>query len=159
MAQRSLHIKGLNSLIAHFDRASGGLVDKELMGEIGTYLANAILGRTAVGEDAKGNPFEPYSPKYALFRQKTGYPTNVVDLFYSGSMLSSLTHEAFEKRVELFFMNTHGVGRDGKQRKASNAEIAFHLNEKREFFAVSSEEEEQIFQMVQNHIQEILAGD
>ena len=154
MALSSLRIEGLNRLLARFDRASGGLVDEELMGEIGTFLVYSILDRTSKGEDVEGEPFEPYSPKYKLFREKSGRRTDIVNLFFHGSMLSSLTHEAFRNRVELFFMNT-----SGKDSNVSNPEKAFFLNKDREFFAVSREEEETIREMIQNHIREIMAGE
>ena len=154
MAQSSIRIEGLNRLLARFDRASGGLIDKELMGEIGIFLVYSILDRTSKGEDVEGKPFEPYSPKYKLFREKSGRVTNIVNLFFHGSMLSSLTHEAFRNRVELFFMNT-----SGKDSNVSNPEKAFFLNKDREFFAVSREEEETIREMIQNHIREIMAGE
>jgi len=154
MALSSLRIEGLNRLLARFDRASGGLVDEELMGEIGTFLVYSILDRTSKGEDVEGKPFEPYSPKYKLFREKSGRRTDIVNLFFHGSMLSSLTHEAFRNRVELFFMNT-----SGKDSNVSNPEKAFFLNKDREFFAVSREEEETIREMIQNHIREIMAGE
>ena len=154
MVQNSLRIEGLNRLLARFDRVSGGLVDKELMGEIGIFLAHSILDRTSKGEDVEGKPFEPYSPKYKLFREKSGRRSDIVNLFFHGSMLSSLTHEAFRDRVELFFMNTSGKGS-----KVSNPEKAFFLNKDREFFAVSREEEEKIREMIQNYIREKMAGE
>ena len=159
MAQSSIRIEGLNRLLARFDRASGGLIDKELMGEIGIFLVYSILDRTSKGEDVEGKPFEPYSPKYKLFREKSGRVTNIVNLFFHGSMLSSLTHEAFRNRVELFFMNTSGKTPSGKSSNVSNPEKAFFLNKNREFFAVSRDEEETIREMIQNHVREIMAGE
>lgn len=159
MARSTLRIEGLNRLLARFDRASGGLVDEELMGEIGLFLVYSILDRTGKGEDVEGNPFEPYSPKYKLFREKSGRRTDIVNLIFYGSMLSSMTHKATRDKVEIFFMNTYGKTPSGKSSKVSNPAKAFFLNQDREFFAVSESEEEHIREMIQNHIRERMAGE
>ena len=159
MARSGLRIEGLNRLLARFDKVSGGLVDEELMGNIGLYLTHSILDRTGKGEDVEGNPFEPYSPRYKLFREKTGHRTDIVNLYFHGSMLSALTYEAFRSKVEIFFMNTTGKTPSGKQSKVTNPEKAFFLNQKREFFGISEEEEDKIREMVQSHIRKKTAGE
>jgi len=144
----AIRIEGLNRLIAQVKRIAGGITDEALMDEIGMFIIHSILQRTGKGEDVEGKLFEPYSPKYKLFRMKTGHKHNIVNLFYSGSMLSAMTHTAFNDRVEVFFMNTYGRTPKGKDSKVSNPQKAFFLNEKREFFAISSEEENSIWQMI-----------
>ena len=159
MARRSsLRIEGINRLIAQIERVSGNVVNEELMDEIGFFLSTSILQRNIKGEDVEGRPFEPYSPKYKLFRMKHNHPANIVNLFFSGSMASALTHTAFRDRVEVYFMPTYGRTPSGKSSNVTNAQKAFFLNEKREFFAVSEEEQIVILRMVQEHLTGLLEG-
>ncbi|KKM85177.1 hypothetical protein LCGC14_1291740, partial [marine sediment metagenome] len=67
--------------------------NRRLMGEIGLFIRTEILTRTADGKDVDGDPFEPYSAPYAKWREKEGWPTADVDLFFTGSMLSALTYD------------------------------------------------------------------
>ena len=159
MAQTSsLRIEGLNRILANLEATAGNIVNEELMDEIGFFLSQAILDRNIKGVDIEGLPFEPYSPKYTLFRIEHGREVNIVNLFFHGSMASSLTHTAFRDKVEVFFMNTFGKTPSGKSSTVSNSQKAFFLNEKREFFGISSEEEGTIWEMIQNHLRNILAG-
>ena len=156
MAQSSsLRIEGLNRLLAQVGRIAGNVVNKELMGDIGSFIAYSILKRTGKGKDVEGKNFEPYSPKYKLFRMKTGHPHNIVNLFYSGSMLSSLTHTAFDDKVEVYFMNTYGKAPSGRESNVSNPQKAFFLNEKREFFGINADEENDIWEMIQVHLRRL----
>ena len=152
----SIRVEGLNRLIAQVNRVAGNIANEQLMGEIGAFIEFSILQRTAKGEDVEGKRFEPYSPKYKLFRRKTGHKYNIVNLFYSGSMLSALTHTAFKDRVEVYFMNTYGKTPRGKPSTVSNPQKAFFLNEKREFFAISADEENAIWEMIQAHLRRLL---
>jgi len=152
MAPPSVDIKGLDIITGKFGRLLLGLVDsRDLMGEIGTYLTGSILMRTSEGKDVDGVPFEPYSTSYRRTREKKGLPSDMVDLFFSGQMLSSLTYEETKDQVKLFFMNT--PRKDGK---ASNPEIAYYNNEIREFFGVSSEEHKEVVKMVEDYIENII---
>jgi len=158
-SKSSLRIEGLNRLIAQVERTAGNIVNEELMNEIGFFLSASILQRNAEGVDVEERRFEPYSPKYKLFRLKHNHPVNIVNLFFSGSMASSLTHTAFRDRVEVYFMPTYGKTPSGKPSKVSNPEKAFFLNEKREFFGVSAEEENTIWEMIQEHLRRLLNED
>lgn len=154
MARKETHIfiEGLDRIIGLINGLAVESVSGDLLDEIGFYLTQAILKRTALGLGSDGKLFEPYSPKYRLFRLKKGHPVNVVSLFFSGSMLSALTHEVFNDRVELYFMPTYGRAPSGGTSKVSNPEKAFFLNERRNFFAVSEEERAIVNGMVQMHL-------
>lgn len=158
MARNSIKIEGVNRLIAQIEQISGNVINEGLVNDIGIYLTASILQRNIEGIDADGRTFEPYSPKYKLFRMKHDHPHNIVNLFFSGSMASALTHTAFRDRVEVYFMPTYGKTPDGRDSKVTNAQKAFFLNEKREFFAVSKEEEIAILQMIQDHLIGLLEG-
>lgn len=116
------------------------------MSEIGMFLQSRIKIRTSKGKDVDGTPFEPYNPAYALFRQKKGHPTDKVTLFFTGSMMSSMTYDATNSKVRLFFMNTED------KTEAKNPKKAFFLNEKREFFAMSREDIIGVMEIVQDFI-------
>lgn len=159
MAQSAFRIEGLNRLLYRIRQQSGNVVNKELMSEIGHYVVNEILDRTAKGKDVDGNDFEPYSPKYRLFRIKHGRQTDKVNLFWHGTMTSALTHTAFKEKVKIFFMKTYGKDPYGKASKVSSPEKAFFLNQKREFFALSEEDYNAIREMINEHLNRLLNGE
>lgn len=152
MPREVIEIRGLHDLIARLDRASLELLNSQLMGEIGTYIIFAIQRRTGEGKDVEGRNFEPYSPRYKLFRQRTGHPVDKVNLFYSGSMMSSMTMDQIDDKVRVFFMNT--TDRSG----ASNPMKAYFLNKDRRFFAVSAKEQNKILEMVRENAERLLGG-
>lgn len=147
-----IEIRGLDDLIERLDRASIDMLNSQLMGEIGTYIIFAIERRTAKGKDVEGRNFEPYSPRYKLFRQRTGHPVDKVNLFYSGSMMSSMTMDQTDSQVRVFFMNTQD--RSG----TSNPLKAYFLNKDRRFFAISVEEQRKIVQMIRANAERLLGG-
>ena len=115
---------------------------KQLMGEVGMFVMTRIKERTAKGVDVGGSSFKPYSAQYAFFRESKGRPTDKVDLFFTGSMMSAMTPDASESRVRVFFLPTQD--RSG----SSNPAKAFYLNQKREFFALSPQDKREIGTLV-----------
>lgn len=163
---RSVDIKGLDIITKEWGRAILKLADTSgLMNEIGNFLTFSLLDRTSKGEDVEGIPFDDYSFSYEKLREAKMLPTEV-DLFFTGQMLSSLTYEATKEQVKLFFMDTPRRASDGSRKtdrvfgkgsgKHSNAEIAYYVNEIREFFDISSEEMVEITNMVEDFISDIL---
>lgn len=126
-----------------------------LMGEIGEFLKFRIKERTAAGKDVSGSFFKPYSNKYAFFRRKHGRPTDKVDLNFFGGMMGAMTQEATETRVRVFFMPT--ITRSATKSKANNAEKAFYLQQKREFFSMSPEDQKEIGSLVLDALQEAMS--
>lgn len=168
----SVDIRNLDIITKKWGSGPGSILFKladtsDLMGEIGTFLNFSILKRTAepINEDVHGVPFEPYSTSYERLREAKELPTNV-DLFFTGQMLEKLTYEQTKTQVRLFFMdsprrasdhsmktkNVYGEGGD----KLSNAEVAFYVNEIREFFGISAEERKMIVGMVEDFIADII---
>lgn len=148
----TVKIQGLDALIARFGHTEENLFSRNLMSEIGIFAMFSIKRRTAEGRNVRGQFFKAYSPKYKLFREKAGHPTGKVTLFFTGSMMASMTHSATEMEAEVFFQNTSD--RSG----VSNPLKAFALNEERRFFALSKKEQDQIAEMVGDHINDLLAG-
>jgi hypothetical protein len=154
-AKFSISITGAKRLSAKMRRLQAGvptgIFSKMLMTEIGLYIMTRIKVRTAKGVDAKGKPFKPYSAGYKLFREKHQHPSNIVNLTFTGSMLNSMTFDADNMKVDVFFQNTQsapGAARD--------SEKAFYLQKDRRFFALSVEDTKQIESIIRKEIRRIL---
>jgi len=146
-----------SKVLARLKKLAEGLEGApKLMGEIGSFLVASMLKRTSQGLDVEGIPFDAYSVPYAKFRESIDLPTDKVDLFFTGQMLEKLTYEETGKQVKLFFTNTPRRGYKGGKEKVSNSELAFYNNETREFFAISSEEEKTILEMVEDYVRDLL---
>lgn len=153
MPRDVIEIRGLNELIARLDDVSQNVFERRLMAEIGEYIIFRIEKHTAQGKDVEGRNFEPYSPRYKLFRRKTGHPVDKVNLFYSGSMMSSMTRTETDNESKVFFMPT--TDRSG----ASNPLKAYALNKDRRFFAIGVVEQQKIIDMVREHAEQLLLGE
>lgn len=155
-------ITGTAEVTMKFERLRKGIQNAEpLMGEIGSFLVDDILIRTAKGRDVEGLPFKPYSESYKRVRDDRDLPTDRVDLFFTGQMTSALTYEEAKTQVRLFFMNTPRRGTPKKgggfsHSSASNAEVAFYNNEVRKFFAISPEERKYIKRLVKEYFENLL---
>lgn len=79
---------------------------KAVWAEIFSFLRKVILVRTARGVDADEHKFADYHPGYKLFRQAFGRPTSKVDLFFSGTMLSSIDYDVTETGGRMYFLPT-----------------------------------------------------
>jgi hypothetical protein len=158
MAQSAtIRFEGLDELLALIRALSRrNVISNSLLSEIGLYIESSILLRTAAGKDANGKFFEPYSPKYRLFRSEQGRPINRVDVNFFGTMLSSLTHTVFDDRVEVFFMRTYGKDARGKSSDVSSPEKAYFLNKQRKFFALGKKDRAVIGKMIRAEIRKII---
>lgn len=119
--------------------------DRQLISEILSYQNFKIKDRTQKGKDSEGDYFKPYSRSYKKFREKTGRQTRRVDLNFSGRMLAGMVNRTVS-------------GREGHIYFASpeDAKKAAYNQKTRNFFSVSKEEQEEITDMVANHIDELL---
>ena len=150
MPRDVIEIRGLNDLVARLEDVSQNVFDRQLMAEIGEYIIFRIEKHTGEGKDVEGRNFDPYSPRYKLFRRKTGHPVDKVNLFYSGSMMSSMTRTETVNESKVFFMPT--TDRSG----VSNPLKAYALNKKRRFFAIGVMEQRKILDMVREHAEQLL---
>lgn len=151
-AKVSIDIRGIKSLENVLERLGGGISTTRLMKEVATFLMTRIKLRTAGGKDADGSTFIPYSPSYALFRRKKGHPTNKVSLFFTGSMMSSMSYKATSKTAKLYFLNTKD------KFGGSNPIKVAGLNKKREFFALSDSDKTKVENIVQEEIDRLMRG-
>lgn len=124
--------------------------DRSLFVEVGEFMRFRIQARTAEGKDVDGKDFEPYSDAYKAYRTKTGHPSDKVNLFFTGSMLSSMDFEVSRKRVDLFFQNTSDP--DG----VSNPMKAFFLNENRTFFSLSDDDVKGIMAIINRYYEKLI---
>ena len=172
----TIAIRGLDRLIKRFDRAQRHFLTKDLMSEIANFLIAKIQLRTSQGVDVDGAPFTPYSPGWEKFRQKTGHPTDKVNLFFHGTMMSSMTFSATKDSARIYFLPTVGKpytykasGRTRRgtrvertrqrKQKINSAQKAYFLNEDRRFFAISASEQQQILDMVSEHLGSLIFED
>lgn len=145
-----LVLTGIYGIKGRLKKIEKTIFAKQMMGDLGMFLMNAIKTRTIAGDDVHGISFKPYNPLYAKERQKAGYQTNHVDLTRTGSMLAAMNEDATSKQVEISFMNTNDP--DG----GNNPSKAFFLNEDREFFAISELETKQIMLIVDKYYHKIM---
>jgi hypothetical protein len=151
MPVNPIEIRGLTGLIQRFGQAEENVFSKSLMSEIATRVIFWIQRRTSSGVDATGRRFKPYTPQYKLFREKRGRSGDTVNLFFTGSMMSSMTFSATDRESKVFFQST--TDRSG----TSNPLKAFALNKDRLFFALSTQEQEEINEMVSEHMAGLLS--
>jgi len=101
------------------------------------YVKSQILKRTSEGIDADYKRFKPYSPSWKYVRKKLGYPISKVDLFFSGTMLSSITWMADKNQATVFFRpTTDRRGRTSSEKAYYNQ----HGRQPRRFFAMSEKD-------------------
>ena len=122
-----------------------------MFGQIGSLLVANIKVRTGEGKDVDGNAFEPYVPSYAAYRKEQGRPTSPVDLFFTGTMLNSLTYEFDRNRVRAFFMPVQDKFGTPSPIKA------YSLNIKRRFFGFSKKDVQDIREIAQQYIRGLIA--
>jgi hypothetical protein len=152
MPQEGIRIQGLNRLIDRFTTMGRDVVTEALLGDIASYVIASIQARTSKGIDVEGSAFAPYTPAYRAFRERAGRPVNKVNLFFTGTMMNSMTFDASRSEVEIFFSNTTDPNDVASPLKA------FALNESRRFFAVSRDEQDEIEDIIREHLNELLRG-
>jgi hypothetical protein len=151
-ARTTIDVLGLNRVKAKVKTLADAVTspDKALLVEIGEFMRFSIQKRTAEGKDVSGKKFESYTPEYAAFRDITGHPSEKVNLFFTGSMMSSMDFDTDRGKVELFFQNTNDPS------GTSNPLKAFFLNEKRTFFSLSEDDVRSISNMVEKYYNKII---
>lgn len=122
---------------------------RNMMGEIALYVMDRIKTRTLRGEDVNGYDFDPYSPGYKKWRQKSGYKTAPVDLTLTGHMLSAMTETHDANSAKIFFMDTKGS--DGE----SAPDKAFWNQEDRNFFGINDEDIKGIMKIVTDYYEKV----
>ena len=142
-----VEIRNLNLLARHLNDLSRRAGHKRIKNKMANFLMTKIKERTLKGYDVHGDAFEEYSPKYELFRQKKGLPTYIVDLFFTGSMMASMTYEVGESSIRLFFQPTKD--KTGE----SNPAKAYWLHQDREFFSLSFDEISEMTRIYEAYIE------
>lgn len=153
MASTEITLRGyeeVKRLLERLERT--GISNIPLFSEIGLFLISKIKLRTAEGVDAEGQRFKPYSTRHAAKRASIGLPIDHVDLFFTGSMLSSMLPMAEQDKVRVYFAPTQD--RFG----GFNPAKAFFINEDqdREFFAISEKEADQVIDIAARKMEAML---
>lgn len=148
MADVEVRVIGLEKAQKEIGQIPERVFSYETLTEIGLFFTSAIKMRTAEGKDVDGRPFKPYSAKYSVFREKAGYGTDKVDLFFTGAMMGAMQSEALvsQKAVRLFFLDT--TDKSG----ARNPVKAAGLNKDRRFFDVSADEIQQAIEIIKRKV-------
>jgi hypothetical protein len=156
MADKVVEIRGAAELVLKLDDIAMALVkNSKLMGQLGNFVNTSIKARTSAGMSAEGAPFTPYSPTYAIWRKKEGYPTSKVDLTLTGGMFNALTYKAENDTVTSFFMDTP----DKRNPKVRNPAKAFYNQQMRNFFSISADEVKKVEQMIKQYVDRHLRSD
>lgn len=150
----TIQVIGLDGLGRKFKSMADAVTSRSNMEKIGNYFVVKIKQRTSEGVDVDGRAFKPYSQKYSFFRQQRGLPTAKVDLFFTGSMLNSLTYNANISGQEVRIFFAPGTDRRGQ----SNPAKAFYLQQKRKFFGISAEDEKAAVEIYKKGITEAIRG-
>lgn len=149
----TVNIIGMRDVLRRFSLLRHEIASPAIMEELGLFFIAKIEIRTAEGKDVDGSAFEPYSESYRLYREAAGHSGSKVNLFFTGSLMSSLTYEVKgNDTVRLFFQNT--ADPSGTRNPAK----AFYINEgtenmpQRRFFAISDQERLEAIQIIERHI-------
>lgn len=155
MAEGRIEITGDVELTAKLDDINLALRhNKKLMGLIGQYVEDRVKVSTAMHKDAEGTIFKEYSKPYKKVREKAGLPFGNVDLFWTGSMLSSLTNVPQDNIVRLYFMDT--TDKFGMRNPKKAYFIQTRPNKERKFFAISMKDVAAIEKIVQTYVNKYL---
>lgn len=154
-----VRVTGLKPLAKIFAALIQDMSTKRVMSRIGNFVMNEIKSRTSEGLDVDLNPFKAYTTGHRKTRAAKGLPTNIVDLFFHGTMMNAMTFEAADDQVRLFFQPTVGKDARGKLSDIRSPAKAYYLNEKREFFALSDKDMDGVRDVAIREIDRLLEGD
>lgn len=151
MPAGEVKIKGAIDLSYKLNRQASIIArNVKLMALIGAFMKKTILARTAKGLDVRGKRFKAYSPSYRMIREKAGLSSSIVNLFFTGSMLSALTYTVKPGSALLYV-------RDTKDKKGiSNYLKAEYNQETREFMGINKKESMQIQALVHAYVAKTL---
>lgn len=106
MARRDVTVK-----LPTLDRIVPPGSRQALLEKIANFQIGRIKRRTAAGLDVNGNPFAPYSARYAEQRRKSGRETDRVQLRLTSGMMDSITVvSASAQRAVLGFKGASAAG-------------------------------------------------
>ncbi len=147
----SVRVRGIDGLKARFSEIKENLITAQLLADLAGEARSAILKRTAQSMDYKGKPFKDYSRRWKAERRKRGKQTSRVDLNFTGRMLGDvLTRiDPANGRAVVSF---GGSGIGGRLAYYHNVSGAGSSRVRREFFALSEEDRENLKKMLEEHI-------
>ena len=145
--------KGGKELNIHLGYLSQNFIRKKLLNEIGAFVNMTVKERTI---DYNMNVYEDTMPDYSEYwarvRDNKGLQTDAVDLFFTGSMFAALTHKTDQDSVTSYFLPTKD--KEGM----SNPEKAFYLDESFEFFGLNANDQDDIVNLVDDHVKKVMRG-
>ncbi len=147
----SVRMRGIDGLEARCFGIKTNLITAQLLADLAEEARSAILRRTARGLDYKGMPFKSYSRRWMAERRKRGKQTSRVDLNFTGRMLSDvLTRiDPANGRAVVSF---GGSGTGSRLAYYHHVSGAGSSRVRREFFALSEGDVENLKKMLEEHI-------
>ena len=155
-------VNNIKPLIQRLGLVQSAFRSESLWAKVGAFLKSQILARTARGVDAEEQAFTPYSESHAMFRRERGRPVGKVNLFWSGTMLSSMDYAPTSSGVRLYFLPTEAPSirpkKTGGKPKISPPSplkayfLQHHDTTPREFFAFNKTDVEKIVKMILSRI-------
>lgn len=155
------------------ERLAEGLYDQELLNRLGLAVIRRVRERTRRGESVTGSPFQPYSRAYARLKDRAdGTSSEKVTLEYGvrregkgeearivvnkyDTMLTHLDHVAAldGRNVVVWFKQERAerIARYHHQEGAGKSKVL------RPFFAINEDDQTEISDIVQEHIDELLS--
>ncbi len=147
----SVRVRGMDGLKARFFEIKKNLITAQLLADLAEEVRSAILKRTARGLDYKVVPFKPYSRRWKDERRKMGKQTSRVDLDFTGRMLwdvLTMIDQANGRAVVSF----GGSGTGAKLAYYHHVSWAGSSRVRREFFALSEGDVENLKKILEEHI-------
>jgi hypothetical protein len=165
----TVEFRGLDTVFRKLAGLQSVFRSEAVWSEIGHLIRAEILKRTARGVDADGLKFDGYSAGYRLYRKKHGRPVQKVNLFWTGTMLSSMDVAPLPRGgVRLYFQPTQApdypTGPRAKKPRVSPKSPAkayylqTHKTKPRKFFAVSKQDVKQVHQFLVDVLKAHLKG-
>lgn len=136
------NLKQINQSFAKFKDVPKDILDVYFL-RLGQLVRGSIVSKVQSRGEGVSGSLGKYSKPYAKKRAKFRRGTNFVDYTVTGQLFQSSTVEKIENGVRIFFRGDH-IAATAFYKGASpisNAEIAFHLDNRAEFFGVGNEEE------------------
>jgi phage gpG-like protein len=147
-------LKGLKEFEVKLNAVGKVSASKKLWGQIGFQAIDIISQRTLKGNDYQGAAFTRYDKDYKLWKQKRGgkFFSGSPNLHNSGNMFSSLKPKPTDKNVTLFF------SKPLEAKKAAIHNKGLGGMPKREFFNLSTTEQNQLLDILRKKLKKAING-
>lgn len=145
-------VDGLERFRAAIEEINAEMLTPKVMETLSEGLKERIAERMAIGKDATGEAFAPYSPGYARRRAGLGKEVGTVTLSLTGAMLGSMNARSDGKDGSVAF----GSGKEGEKARYLQVTGAGRQRVKRIFFAMSEADRGWVLKTIGAHVGEVI---